>query len=116
MDYFAELCKLKALRPDWTILLGPEARLADAHALGGDGGVSGGANVAPRLFVDCHRGLSSNDEALVAETLAKITIFQEMYEIGKYPSRLHQGDEIGSLATRHLQRLAGGPVPSLSRS
>ena len=47
MNYFAELCKLKTQRPDWTFLLGPEALLAEAHALGGDGGVNGGANFAP---------------------------------------------------------------------
>lgn len=87
MDYFAELCKLKSTRPDWTILLGPEAKLAEAHALGGDGGVSGGANVAPRLFVDCQQALMNGDEATVARTQATITTFQEMYEIGKYASR-----------------------------
>ena len=87
MGYFAELCKLKTIRPDWTILLGPEAKLAEAHALGGDGGVSGGANIAPQLFVECQRALRAGDETIVAETQAKITTFQEMYEIGKYPSR-----------------------------
>ena len=57
LDYFGQLCKIKTERPDWTILLGPEALLAEAHQLGGDGGVNGGANVAPHLFVDCHQAL-----------------------------------------------------------
>ncbi len=87
MDYFARLCKLKHERPDWSVLLGPEAKLAEAHALGGDGGVSGGANVAPRLFVDCYHALCDGDVARISETQNLIFKFQEIYEIGKYASR-----------------------------
>ena len=87
LDYFGQVCQLKAERPDWTILIGPEAKLAKAHELGGDGGVNGGANVAPRLFVDCHRALCADDEQKVAETCETILAFQEIYEIGKYASR-----------------------------
>jgi 4-hydroxy-tetrahydrodipicolinate synthase len=87
LDYFSQLCKLKAERPGWTILIGPEAKLAEAHELGGDGGVNGGSNVAPRLFVDCHRALCAGDEQKVAETRETILAFQEIYEIGKYASR-----------------------------
>jgi 4-hydroxy-tetrahydrodipicolinate synthase len=87
LDYFGQLCKLKAERSDWTVLIGPEAKLVEAHELGGDGGVSGGANVAPRLFVDCHRALCDGDQKTVAETCETILAFQEIYEIGKYASR-----------------------------
>ncbi len=87
LEYFAQLCKLKTERPDWTILLGPEALLAEAHALGGDGGVNGGANVAPSFFVDCHRALVDGDEETVKRTREKIIEFQQIYEVGKYASR-----------------------------
>lgn len=87
LKYFSELCQLKTQRPDWTMLLGPEAQLADAHALGGDGGVSGGANVAPQMFVDCHQGLVDGDETVVTAAGAQIDAFQQIYEIGKYASR-----------------------------
>ncbi len=87
LEYFGRLCKLKEDRPDWTILIGPEAKLPDAHRLGGDGGVNGGSNVAPRLFVDCHKALCDGDEQQVAQTLETILAFQEIYEIGKYASR-----------------------------
>jgi 4-hydroxy-tetrahydrodipicolinate synthase len=40
LEYFSALCKRKALRPDWTVLIGPEAKLVKAHALGGDGASS----------------------------------------------------------------------------
>ena len=87
LTYFSALCKLKTERPDWTDLFGPEALLADAYALVGDGGVSGGANVAPQMFVDCHQALVDGDEAVVTATRARIDAFQEVYEIGKYASR-----------------------------
>lgn len=87
MQYFARLCELKQDRPDWSILLGPEAKLAEAHALGGDGGVCGGANVLPALFRDCYQSLIEGDAAKQQQTQRKIDRFQDIYEIGKYASR-----------------------------
>ena len=52
MLYFHQVRRLLAERPDWTLLVGPEELLAEAVLLGGCGGVSGGANVTPRLYVD----------------------------------------------------------------
>ncbi|TWU58162.1 putative 2-keto-3-deoxy-galactonate aldolase YagE [Rubripirellula reticaptiva] len=87
MEYFGRLCKMKSVRPDWSILLGPEALLPQAHALGGDGGVSGGANIAPQLFVDCYRALQDGDAAKLDAVMQKINRFQDIYDIGKYASR-----------------------------
>jgi 2-dehydro-3-deoxy-D-pentonate aldolase len=49
LGYYKELCKLKRIRPDWSILLGPEALLTLSMDLGGDGGITGGANVFPTI-------------------------------------------------------------------
>ena len=87
LDYFAQVCKLKMLRPDWTVLIGPEAMLAESHALGGDGGVNGGANVAPRLFVKCYQALVDGNDAVVQSARQQINEFQKIYEVGKYASR-----------------------------
>ena len=87
LDYFARLCQLKSQRPDWSILIGPEALLAEAHAAGGDGGVSGGANVIPRTFADCHRALVTDNPAQLEAAQATIREFQTIYDIGKYASR-----------------------------
>src|SRR5690606_37315464 len=62
LAYFARLMELKALRPDWSVMIGPEALLGDAMRCGGDGGVSGGANIAPRLFVDLYEALAGGDQ------------------------------------------------------
>jgi 4-hydroxy-tetrahydrodipicolinate synthase len=87
IGYFKEICKLKKLRPDWSIFLGPEALLTIAMDLGGDGGIAGGANVFPRLFVDCYNAKVSGDTERVAELNLIIDDFQEVYTIGKYASK-----------------------------
>lgn len=55
MDYFKEVCKLKAKRPDWSILLGPETKLALGVSYGCDGAINGGSNIEPGLFVKSTR-------------------------------------------------------------
>ena len=87
LDYFARLMSLRAARPDWSIMIGPEALLPAAMELGADGGVSGGANVLPRLFVDCDHACVAGDQQRIAELAADINQLQGIYDIGKYASR-----------------------------
>lgn len=87
LDYYEQAIGLKSIRPDWPILIGPEAKLPDAIRLGGDGGVNGGSNVFPEIFVGCYQACVAGDDAKRDELLARIINFQDLYEIGKYPSR-----------------------------
>lgn len=87
LDYFARLMPLREIRPDWSIMIGPEALLPEAMCLGGDGGVAGGANVFPSLFVACYRAAVAGDAPRVAEWSALINELQRIYDIGKYASR-----------------------------
>lgn len=87
LDYFARLMSLRELRPDWSIMIGPEALLPEAMRLGGDGGVAGGANVFPRLFVDCYEACVGQDETRLASVRRAVDELQRIYEIGKYASR-----------------------------
>ncbi len=87
LSYFERLMSLRTLRPDWSIMIGPEALLPQAMALGGDGGVAGGANVFPSLFVGCYHAAVAGDEAKVTELSQTIGELQGIYEIGKYASR-----------------------------
>lgn len=61
MVYFRRLQRLAADRPQFTLLVGPEELLPDAVMFGGHGGVCGGANVNPRLFVDLYEAASAGD-------------------------------------------------------
>lgn len=87
LDYFAEVCGLKSRRPDWSILIGPEASLPEAMKAGGDGAVAGGANVMPNVFVQCYTALRDGDAIATEQLMLQIQAFQAIYEIGKYASR-----------------------------
>ncbi len=87
LAYFQRLMSLRQLRPDWSIMIGPEAMLPQAMELGSDGGVTGGANVFPHLFVECYQAAAAGNRPRVAELSGKINELQRIYEIGKYASR-----------------------------
>ena len=87
LAYFQKAIELKKVRPDWSIMIGPEAKLPDAMRLGGDGGVAGGGNIFPKLFVDCYNACVAGDSARVEALQADINALQQIYEVGKYASK-----------------------------
>ncbi len=87
LDYFRELVSLKQERPDWFMMMGPESLLPQALSLGGDGGVNGGANIFPKLFVGLYHALRDEDEPTIQRLTAQVDTLQQIYEIGKYASR-----------------------------
>ncbi|MGI9457678.1 MAG: dihydrodipicolinate synthase family protein, partial [Aeoliella sp.] len=95
LNYFEQLIRLRDQRPDWSLLVGPEQLLAESLQLGGDGGVMGGANLFPRLFVDCFEAASSNCYERVEELSLEIDKLQSIYSIGKYASRFIKATKCG---------------------
>lgn len=55
MNVFAQFCRQAQQRPGWRVFVGPEHLLADAVRMGAHGGVAGGANLRPQLFVDFYQ-------------------------------------------------------------
>jgi len=95
LDYFARLCQLKQVRPDWSVLLGPEHLMSQSLAMGGDGGVNGGANLFPKLFVRCYDATRRGDQAQVQLLQQQIDKLQAIYDIGKYASRFIKATKSG---------------------
>jgi len=94
LAYFERAVGLKKLRPEWSIMIGPEALLAKSLALGGDGGVAGGANLYPNLFVSLYESYRRGDSDW--ESLHRqIEGLQGIYDIGKYASRFIKGTKCG---------------------
>jgi len=92
MSYFQSVVGLLKHRPDWTLLIGPEEMLADAVLAGGHGGVSGGANVHPRLYVELFCAAQAGDTARVRERHAEVMrISDSLYRIGRHPSAIIKG-------------------------
>lgn len=67
LAYFQKLRELTRARRDWSLLVGPEELLVQALELGADGGVCGGANVWPQLFVQIYEATLATTETSIAE-------------------------------------------------
>ncbi len=91
LDYFRRIREMTRRRKDWTLLVGPEALLARAMRLGGDGGVAGGANLCPRLFVDLYDAAVRGDEARVDELDEWVRRLGGLYTIGRHASAVIKG-------------------------
>lgn len=87
LGYFEQVAALKKVRPDWFVMMGPEAMLIPALEKGGDGGVNGGANVIPSLFVKCYEAYQKGDSNRASQLNEIIQTWQSVYDIGKYASR-----------------------------
>ena len=92
MIYFNQVRTLLRHRPDWTLLIGPEELLAESVLLGGHGGVSGGANVFPGLFVELYRAAREGDlkRTRVLQVLA-LQVGEKLYRIGRHSSSIIKG-------------------------
>ncbi|MFT4548154.1 MAG: dihydrodipicolinate synthase/N-acetylneuraminate lyase [Verrucomicrobiales bacterium] len=87
MQYLAAEC-----RPDWSLLVGPEELLAEVVLLGGHGGINGGANVHPQLYVGLYNAARCGDLARVRELSAQVMAFSSaIYSIGHYGSAIIKG-------------------------
>lgn len=92
MGYFNRLLELRGQRPDWTFVTGPEELLAETVLLGGHGGVNGGANVFPKLYVNLHAAAEAGDLQRVRELHSLvIAVASRLYSIGRHPSAVIKG-------------------------
>ncbi len=74
--------------PDFSVIVGDELFLSDAILKGCHGGVAGGANVFPKLFVDLYEASLSNDVNRIAKLREKVLyIHDTIYTVEKSPTR-----------------------------
>lgn len=67
MGYFQTVRQLTRERKDWALLTGTEHLLPRSLELGGDGGVCGGANVWPELFVQIYEASTALTSSAIAD-------------------------------------------------
>lgn len=92
LNYFKNAALLLKQRPDWSLLIGPEEKLLDALQLGGHGGVSGGANLFPKVYVKLCEAFQAGDVARAQELQKEIQrISTSLYRVGKHPSTIIKG-------------------------
>jgi dihydrodipicolinate synthase/N-acetylneuraminate lyase len=92
LGYFKRVAGLLPQRPDWSLLMGPEEKLLAALQLGGHGGVSGGANLFPKLYVKLCEAHRAGDLARARELQKQIQrVSDSLYRIGKHSSSIIKG-------------------------
>jgi 4-hydroxy-tetrahydrodipicolinate synthase len=92
-------------RPDWSILVGPEELLGAAVLMGGDGGVSGGSNVLPRLYVSLYDAARNGRREQVHELQARVLEFSaHVYRLSLSPNAVI----LGLKAALAAQGICGG--------
>ena len=83
MVYFHQLQHLLKDKPDFSLLVGPEELLGETVLLGGHGGVCGGANMFPSLYVNLYKAAAAKDVDKVNELHAKVMdISARLYGVG----------------------------------
>lgn len=92
MVYFHKLQSLLKDHPDFALLVGREELLAETVLLGGHGGVSGGANFIPKLYVDLYNAACSRDLPTIEALHEKVMkISSAIYSVGRYESSYLKG-------------------------
>lgn len=85
MAHFHRVRRLFARRPNATLMVGPERLLADTVLRGGHGGVCGGSNLFPRLYVDLYEAAAASD-LLRVETLHEkvMQVAEGIYTVARH--------------------------------
>jgi len=92
MIYFHHLVSLLPQRPDWTLLVGPEELLAEAVLAGGHGGICGGANICPKLYVDLYHAAMAGKLDRVAQLHRRVMrLAKSIYQVGRHNSAVIKG-------------------------
>lgn len=88
--YFQSLCYL--LKTNFSLLVGPEEITAETVLMGGNGGVNGGANLFPKLYVALYNAAIAKDFARIEELQDLVMeISTRIYTVGSYGSSYLKG-------------------------
>ncbi|KEO74273.1 dihydrodipicolinate synthase [Anditalea andensis] len=90
--YLNSVINMMKDRPDFSLLVGPEELMAETVLLGGHGGVNGGANMFPSLYVQLYEAAFTGDLEKVKLLHSKVmTISSKLYKVGNFGSSYLKG-------------------------
>jgi dihydrodipicolinate synthase/N-acetylneuraminate lyase len=96
LSYLRSVVTLMRGRPDFTILMGPEDLLMESLEIGAHGGVCGGANLFPRLFVSLYEAVRAGDRPTAVQLQQRVRDLGELlYGIGEAESSYLRGLKLG---------------------
>jgi 4-hydroxy-tetrahydrodipicolinate synthase len=92
LAYFKNVAELVRQRPDWSLLSGPEEKLLETLQLGAHGGINGGANLFPQLYVKLYEAFRAGNIARARELQNQVQLVSDsLYRVGKYSSSIIKG-------------------------
>ncbi len=92
LAYFKKVQFALKEHPDFTFMVGPEEIMSDFVLSGGHGGVNGGANMFPKLYVDLYNASVNHDFDKIQKLQQKvIQISSTIYKVGSYNSSYLKG-------------------------
>lgn len=91
-SYFQSVMYALRDREDFSLFVGPEEMMAESVLLGADGGVNGGANIFPSLYVSLYNAAVAKDVDKVRELHRQVMqISATIYTVGSYGSSYLKG-------------------------
>lgn len=94
--YFQSVMHEMRDRKDFSIFVGPEEMMAEVVLTGAQGGVNGGANMFPKLYVDLYNAAVAQNIGEVRRLHAKVMqISSTIYNVGSYGSSYLKGVKAG---------------------
>lgn len=92
LAYFDCLLSMARERTDWGVYMGHEDLTSEAVQRGAHGGVNGGANLLPRLFVENYEAAAAGDTERAAQLNEKVRrLASSIYTVGMHPSAFIRG-------------------------
>jgi dihydrodipicolinate synthase/N-acetylneuraminate lyase len=89
---FKKILQVASSRPDFSVLIGPEELLGEAVLMGAHGGVTGGANLDPALYVSLYESALAGDLERTRTLSARVLrISNSIYALGMFWSSYLQG-------------------------
>ena len=114
MVYFQTLLYELSDRPDFALFMGPEQLTAESVMLGAAGGVNGGANVFPELYVALYEAAAANDlgesPAASCHGRRRVALYHRSLWF-----QCHQGNQVRTFAHGDMQRLPFISLPAIPR-
>lgn len=93
--YFQKLCHLLKHK-EFTLLVGPEEVTAQTVLMGGHGGVNGGANMFPKLYVELYNATIAKDFERIAKLQHLVMeVSTKIYSLGAFGSSYLKGMKAG---------------------
>jgi len=94
--YFQQVMYEMRDRKDFSIFVGPEEMMAEVVLMGAHGGVNGGANMFPKLYVDLYKAAAAQNMAEVKRLQSIVMqISATIYSVGSFGSSYLKGVKCG---------------------